>query len=80
VLTFSSPRMAKGDVVAIPCLLMHRLEELWGSDANAWRPDRWLEDDGVSPTVKSLPGIYGNLLAFLGGTHACIGWKFSLYE
>jgi cytochrome P450 len=27
-----------------------------------------------------VPGVWGNTLSFLGGPHACIGYKFSLYE
>jgi cytochrome P450 len=27
-----------------------------------------------------MPGVWGNVLSFLGGSHACIGYKFSLYE
>jgi hypothetical protein len=30
--------------------------------------------------VKSVPGVWGNTLAFLGGTRSCIGYRFSLYE
>jgi hypothetical protein len=27
-----------------------------------------------------VPGVWGNTLAFLGGTRSCIGYRFSLYE
>jgi hypothetical protein len=34
----------------------------------------------VPETVKSVPGVWGNVLSFLGGAHACIGYRFSLLE
>jgi cytochrome P450 len=71
--------ITQGDKVIIPSLMVNRLEALWGPDAQEWNPERWM--DGTVPiAVKSIPGIYGNMLSFLGGSHACIGWKFSLYE
>jgi cytochrome P450 len=27
-----------------------------------------------------MPGVFGNILSFIGGAHACIGYRFSLYE
>jgi cytochrome P450 len=44
---------------------------------NDGRPDRW---NSLSPTIKAIPGVYGNVLSFLGGTHACIGYRFALVE
>jgi cytochrome P450 len=34
----------------------------------------------VPDTVKSIPGLWGPLLTFINGTHACIGYRFSLIE
>lgn len=73
-------RIAKGDSVSIPALLIHRSTDLWGPDANEWKPERWMDECGISVAAKTIPGLYSNTLAFLGGSHACIGWKFSLYE
>jgi hypothetical protein len=42
-------------------------------------PSRWT-DGRVTESVKSVPGVWGNVLSFLGGSHACIGYRFSLYE
>jgi cytochrome P450 len=52
---------------------------VWGPDAKAWRPARWT-DGGLPEAVKSVPGVFGNVMSFIGGAHGCIGYKFSLYE
>jgi cytochrome P450 len=43
------------------------------------RPERWM-DGSVAERAKSIPGLWGSTLAFSGGSHSCIGYKFSLYE
>lgn len=47
------------------------------ADTHMIRPERW---DAVPEAVQSIPGVWGNLLTFLGGPHACIGYRFSLVE
>jgi cytochrome P450 len=37
-------------------------------------------DGSLPDTIKDVPGVWGNVLSFLGGAHACIGYRFSLYE
>jgi hypothetical protein len=41
-------------------------------------PDRWIS--GVPDAVKTIPGVWGPVLTFINGTHACIGYRFSLIE
>jgi hypothetical protein len=41
-------------------------------------PDRWIS--GVPDAVKTVPGVWGPLLTFINGSHACIGYRFSLIE
>ena len=41
------------------------------------RPDRW---DNPPEAIANTPGVWGHLLTFLGGTRACIGYRFSLVE
>jgi hypothetical protein len=41
------------------------------------RPERW---ESLPEKVKTIPGIWGNMLSFLGGPRACIGYLFSVIE
>jgi len=56
----------------------NRSEAIWGNDAKEWRPERWF--DGGEPWTERVPGIYSNLMSFIGGGRACIGFKFALLE
>ncbi|EIM80362.1 cytochrome P450 [Stereum hirsutum FP-91666 SS1] len=53
---------------------------IWGPDANEWKPERFLNPLPESVTDAKVPGVYANLLTFLGGGRACIGFKFSQME
>lgn len=53
---------------------------IWGPDAKEWKPERFLKQLPESVTDAKIPGIYANLLTFLGGGRACIGFKFSQME
>ncbi|EPT02239.1 hypothetical protein FOMPIDRAFT_1047944 [Fomitopsis schrenkii] len=66
--------------VHIAAMASNRNPQLWGPDAGEWKPERWLNP--LPETVKEahLPGVYANLMTFLGGGHACIGFKFSQLE
>lgn len=37
----------KGDIVAYQPYAMGRMKFLWGDDAEKFRPERWLNEDGV---------------------------------
>jgi len=73
----SEIRIKKGDVITIPIAPINQLKSLWGPDAHEFRPERW---DQVPGAVSSIPGIYSNLLTFLGGPRNCIGYRFALAE
>jgi hypothetical protein len=42
-----------------------------------FRPERW---ENISNLASSVPGVWANLLTFIGGPRACIGYRFSLVE
>ncbi|EIN05321.1 cytochrome P450 [Punctularia strigosozonata HHB-11173 SS5] len=60
--------------------MANRNKALWGPDALEWKPGRWLEPLPDSVTDAHIPGVYSNQLTFLGGSRACIGFKFSELE
>ncbi|KAH8990773.1 cytochrome P450 [Lactarius akahatsu] len=70
-------RLRKGDVIIIPIRTVHRLKSIWGEDADEFRPERW---EAIPEAVKSIPGVFSNLLTFIAGAHACIGYRFSIIE
>jgi len=53
---------------------------LWGEDALEWKPERWLAPLPSAVIDAHIPGVYSNLMSFMGGSRACIGFKFSELE
>ncbi|KAH8099585.1 cytochrome P450 [Cristinia sonorae] len=54
--------------------------DIWGPDAREWRPERWLSPLPESLKNAKIPGVYSNIMTFLGGGRSCIGFKFSQLE
>ncbi|KAE9402311.1 cytochrome P450 [Gymnopus androsaceus JB14] len=78
----SSIPVNKHDIISVPIQAINKSKDLWGEDAGEFKPERW-----ASPPerVKSIPGLYSNILTFLNGNpidgnRACIGYKFALIE
>ncbi|BEJ12744.1 hypothetical protein CspHIS471_0212040 [Cutaneotrichosporon sp. HIS471] len=65
----------KGTEVIILIGNVNRDPAIWGPDAHEFNPDRY-----DSPALASVPGVYGNLLTFIGGPRNCIGWRLALAE
>ncbi|KAI0777502.1 cytochrome P450 [Trametes elegans] len=70
----------KGSVMVISTSACNRNKALWGEDADEFKPERWL--GGLPRAVEEtpIPGVYSNLMSFLGGGRACIGFQFALLE
>ncbi|KAH9920872.1 cytochrome P450 [Epithele typhae] len=68
----------KGNRIVIPVLALHRSKAVWGDDALEFRPERW--QNPPEGLAASIPGVWSNQLAFLGGPRACIGYRFALTE
>ncbi|TFK75132.1 cytochrome P450-like protein [Pluteus cervinus] len=66
--------------IIISILSSNRNPDIWGTDSYDWKPERWLNPLPDSVAEAHLPGIYSHLMTFIGGSRACIGFKFSQLE
>ncbi|KAF5360939.1 hypothetical protein D9756_005070 [Leucocoprinus leucothites] len=69
-----------GTTIFISILGANTNPEMWGPDSYEWKPERWLEPLPDKVGEAHMPGVYSNLMTFLGGSRACIGFKFSQLE
>ncbi|EIN09200.1 cytochrome P450 [Punctularia strigosozonata HHB-11173 SS5] len=53
--------------------------KLWGDDAAVFRPERWLEPDGLPEGARSIRA-QGHTLTFGDGPKVCLGRNFALAE
>ena len=60
----------KGDMVTMSFYALHRRQDLFGDDANVFRPERW-------KTLRPVPWSY---LTFGGGPRVCPGQQLALTE
>ncbi|KAL8775618.1 MAG: hypothetical protein Q9209_000114 [Squamulea sp. 1 TL-2023] len=65
----------KGTLVAYCIYAMHRRKDLYGEDAEEFKPERWLDDEG-----KKGLRMGWEYLPFNGGPRICIGQQFALTE
>ncbi|KAH9927308.1 cytochrome P450 monooxygenase [Fomitopsis serialis] len=70
----------KGTEVIVGVLGCNTSKAFWGEDAMEWKPERWLSPLPDSVTGAGLPAVAGNIMTFLGGKRACIGFKFAEME
>ncbi|KAF9031343.1 cytochrome P450 [Hymenopellis radicata] len=70
-------RIIKGDAIFVPLLVLNRDTALWGEDAAEFKPERW---EALPEAVTSIPSVWGNVLSFLSGPRACIGYRFAVVE
>ncbi|WVZ67830.1 hypothetical protein U9M48_016859 [Paspalum notatum var. saurae] len=64
--------VGKGDVVFYVPYAMGRMEYLWGTDAEVFRPERWLDDDGEFQQESPF-----KFTAFQAGPRICLGKEFA---
>jgi len=61
--------VAKGQLIVYGVFSLHRRKDLYGEDADEYRPERW---DGLRVSYEYLP--------FSAGPRVCIGKQFALTE
>ncbi|EPS99608.1 hypothetical protein FOMPIDRAFT_1163803 [Fomitopsis schrenkii] len=69
--------IAAGTTIDVPILALNRAKSLWGDDALEFRPERW---DSLPQAVNGIPGVWSNIMTFIGGPRACIGYRFAMLE
>lgn len=65
----------KGDMVGYHAYGMGRMKFLWGDDAEEFRPERWLDENGVFKQESSF-----KFTAFSAGPRICLGKGFAHRE
>ncbi|KAL1946276.1 hypothetical protein VTO73DRAFT_15403 [Trametes versicolor] len=70
----------KGTNLFLAIWACNRTEDLWGPDAHEWKPERWLKPLPAAVESAAIPGVYSNLMTFLGGGRSCVGFTFSQLE
>ncbi|KAJ4475632.1 cytochrome P450 [Lentinula aciculospora] len=67
----------KGQLLHLTLHQINTDKSLWGPYAGEFRPDRWVK---LPESVRAIPGIWSNMLTFWGGSHGCMGWRFTSIE
>ena len=64
--------VAKGTVVNWSTYALHRRKDLYGEDAEDFRPERWLDGGDGKPVLR----VAWEYLPFNGGPRTCLGRKY----
>lgn len=62
-------------VILVSPYIQHMDKEVWGPDAEEFRPERWLDVDGLAQNVAQY-----SYMPFSRGPRDCIGSRFALLE
>ncbi|KAH8103810.1 cytochrome P450 [Cristinia sonorae] len=78
--TITEVLVTKDTTLNIGIYTFNRSKDLWGEDAEDWKPERWLKP--LPDTIKNSPSgaVFGNLMTFAGGPRSCIGFKYAELE
>jgi benzoate 4-monooxygenase len=68
---FDGIKFPVGTVLSVPSYTIHHLEEIWGSDVNDFKPERWLN---LTPRQKMA------FNPFSYGPRACVGQNVAIME
>lgn len=65
-------------VVGCNAWVLHQNKEIFGEDADVYRPERWLESEGADPL--RIAKMRSSMFHFGAGSRTCIGKNISLME
>ncbi|GAB5369904.1 hypothetical protein AAMO2058_001446700 [Amorphochlora amoebiformis] len=77
-ITFNGKRIAKDTGIGACQLAHHRNPKIWGKDAEVFRPDRHMKEDGKAVPIFDNEGM--KFLSFGGGVRSCIGKNLASME
>lgn len=69
----------KGTIIILCPWAVNMSEQLWGTDAKEFKPERWLDAEGRTNKSGSADSNF-SFLTFLHGPRSCIGQKFAQAE
>lgn len=71
-----------GTIVGCSAWVIHRRPEIFGRDADIYRPERWLPQPGMDPETEArrIKEMNGMMFQFGMGSRTCIGKNISLLE
>ncbi|SCV68130.1 BQ2448_251 [Microbotryum intermedium] len=76
----SSVEVKKGQILVVSIAAINTNPAVFGDDAEEFKPERWLVKEGEQGWITGNTGVYSNMMTFLAGSRACIGYRFSLLE
>ncbi|KZS94165.1 cytochrome P450 [Sistotremastrum niveocremeum HHB9708] len=68
-----------GANINIPVAAINRSERFWGPDAKEFKPERWIEKDGIPQSGLDLQG-WNHIFSFSNGPRLCLGRNFAIAE
>ncbi|KAF8751519.1 cytochrome P450 [Rhizoctonia solani] len=68
----SNLHIKKGTHLYLSLGSVNRDKQTWGDDADQFKPARWLTPLPGSVADSKIPGVYSNIMTFLGGPRSCI--------
>lgn len=74
--SFDSVVLPKGHELFVPLATLQRNPEIWGADADEFKPERWLN----LPSSVNSAKLPGHTLAFLAGARSCPGQRLAMQE
>ncbi|KAF8548037.1 hypothetical protein OG21DRAFT_1375353, partial [Imleria badia] len=69
--------VAKGTYVSVSAPSMNCSTASWGPDAKAFKPERWIGEDGIPDGAQEIQG-HRHLPTFIDGPRTCLGKGFAI--